>query len=138
MMSEPKWLSSKSVRVMQEILIARTGGTPGILNLTQLESTIDKPKFFFQYEPESSIFKLAAAYGYGFIKNHCFCDGNKRIALAAASTFLRENGYRLNASEVEAASFFLDLAGALESYDEGIARLTDWIEKYAIKLEREN
>jgi death-on-curing protein len=135
---EPKWLSSQVVRAIQEILIVRTGGTPGLLNPTQLESTVDKPKFFFKYEPESSIFKWAAAYGYGFIKNHCFCDGNKRIALAAVSTFLLKNGYRLNASEVEAASFFLDLAGALETYDEGLARLTDWIEKQAIELERED
>lgn len=138
MMSEPKWLSGKAIRVMQEILIARTGGTPGILNPTLLESSVDKPKFFFQYEPESSIFKLAAAYGYGFLKNHCFRDGNKRIALATVSTFSRKNGYRLTASEVEAASFFLDLAGALENYDEGLARLTDWIEKHSIELERED
>lgn len=88
MIEEPKWLSSDAIRVIQETLIARTGGTPGVLNPTLLESTVNKPKFFFQYEPESSIFKLAAAYGYGFIKNHCFCDGNKRIALAAVSTFL--------------------------------------------------
>ncbi|MCZ8046871.1 MAG: Fic family protein [Microcystis sp. LE19-41.2A] len=79
MIEEPKWLSSDAVQVIQETLIARTGGTQGVLNLTLLESTVNKPKFFFQYEPESSIFKLAAAYGYGFVKNHCFCDGNKRI-----------------------------------------------------------
>ena len=138
MIEEPKWLSSKAIRAIQEILITRTGGISGVINQTQLESTVDKPKFFFKYEPESSIFKLAAAYGYGFIKNHCFCDGNKRIALAAVSTFLRMNGYRLNASEVEAASFFLDLAGALENYEEGLIRLTYWIKKNAIELEREN
>ncbi|NCR42762.1 MAG: type II toxin-antitoxin system death-on-curing family toxin [Microcystis aeruginosa W13-11] len=135
MIEEPKWLSSDAVRVIQETLIARTGGTPGVLNPTLLESTVNKPKFFFQYEPESSIFKLAAAYGYGFVKNHCFCDGNKRIALATVSIFLRKNGYRLNAGEAETVTFFLGLAGALETYEEGFARLTDWIEQYAIELE---
>jgi death-on-curing protein len=133
---EPKWLSSKAIRVIQEILIARTGGVPGILNPISLESTVEKPKFFFQYEPGSSIFKLAAAYGYGFLENHCFCDGNKRIALATVSTFLLKNGYCLTAGEVEAASFFLALAGALETYDEGLASLTDWIEKHAIESRR--
>ena len=135
MIEVPKWLSSDAVQVIQETLIARTGGTQGVLNLTLLESTVNKPKFFFQYEPESSIFKLAAAYGYGFVKNHCFCDGNKRIALATVSIFLRKNGYRLNASEAETVTFFLGLAGALETYEEGFARLTDWIEQYAIELE---
>jgi len=138
MIEEPKGLSSKAIRSIQDILIARNGGIAGFLNPTLLESTIDKPKFFFQYEPESSIFKLAAAYGYGFLKNHCFCDGNKRMDLAAVSTFLRKNDYLLTASEVEAASFFLDLAGAIETYEDGFERLTDWIEKHAIKLERED
>ena len=119
MIEEPRWLSSDAVQVIQETLIARTGGTQGVLNLTLLESTVNKPKFFFQYEPESSIFKLAAAYGYGFVKNHCFCDGNKRIALATVSIFLRKNGYRLNAGEAETVTFFLGLAGALETYEEG-------------------
>jgi death-on-curing protein len=78
----------------------------GVLNQTSLESTLDKPKNFFLYEPSSSLFKLAAASGYGFLKNHCFTDGNKRIALATVSTFLRLNGYRLNATEAQAAIFF--------------------------------
>jgi death-on-curing protein len=41
----------------------------------------------------------------------------------------------LNAGEVETVTFFLGLAGALETYEEGFARLTDWIEQYAIELE---
>lgn len=134
MIDEPKWLSSQAIRAIHEILIERTGGVSGVLNQTSLESTLDKPKNFFLYEPSSSLFKLAAAYGYGFLKNHCFCDGNKRIALAAVSTFLRLNGYRLNASEAEAVIFFLDLAGASETYEDGLQRLTDWIERYTLGL----
>ncbi|NET31132.1 MAG: type II toxin-antitoxin system death-on-curing family toxin [Cyanothece sp. SIO1E1] len=72
--------------------------------------------------------KLAETYGYGLIKNHCFVDGNKRIALAAVSVFLLKNGYRLTASEVEAATFFLDLAGRTENQDECINHLMAWIE----------
>jgi death-on-curing protein len=77
---------------------------------------------------------LAAVYGYGFVKNHCFIDGNKRIALASVSIFLIGNGFQLTASEVETARFFLDLAGAIETQDEGVERLTNWIEPNAIKL----
>ncbi|AKE63861.1 Death on curing protein, Doc toxin [Microcystis aeruginosa NIES-2549] len=41
----------------------------------------------------------------------------------------------MNASEAETVTFFLGLAGGLETYKEGLARLTDWIEQYAIELE---
>ena len=38
---------------------------------------------------------LAAAYASGLAKNHPFIDGNKRTSLAACTTFLLMNGYRL-------------------------------------------
>ncbi len=124
---EPLWLSEKAIRAIYEALISRTGGTFGILNEGMLESTLNKPKNTYCYENNPSIFKLAATYGYGFTKNHCFVDGNKRIALAAVSVFLRINGYQLNASEEEAARFFLELASKVENQDEGVERLTNWI-----------
>jgi death-on-curing protein len=128
--SEPSWLSEKSIRAIHEALIARTGGTPGILNPGMLESTLYKAKNIYYYEDNSSIFKLAAAYGYGFIKNHCFIDGNKRVALASVAVFLKKNGYQLNASETEAATFFLELASTIETQDNSIDRLTNWIENH--------
>ena len=50
---------------------------------------------------ESTVFDLATAYGYGFAPNHCFPDGNKRVALAAMDVFLMVNGQDLTADEVE-------------------------------------
>ncbi|AFY78591.1 death-on-curing family protein [Pleurocapsa sp. PCC 7327] len=133
---ESVWLSEKAIKAIYEILIARTGGTFGVLDPGMLESTLAKPKNLYYYSDRASIFRLAATYGYGFIKNHCFVDGNKRVALAAVAVFLIRNGYRLNASEVEAATFFLNLASRIESQDEGIDRLTEWIEKNSNPIEK--
>jgi death on curing protein len=55
--------------------------------------------------------------------------------LEGIAFFLRRNGFQLTASEVEAARFFLDLAGAMETQDEGVDRLTNWIGANAIKLQ---
>lgn len=134
--NEPKWLSEKAIRIIQETLIARTGGMSGILNAGMIYSTLNKAKNTYYYENKPSIFKLAATYGYGFIKNHCFVDGNKRVALASVDVFLRINGYALNASEVEAASFFLDLAGTLDAQEEAVERLTKWIENNVSLIEK--
>jgi death on curing protein len=73
------------------------------------------------------VFDLAAAYGYGFAKNHCFVDGNKRIALISINVFLIMNGFQLTALEEEAALSFLDLAGRIETQDEWQSRLAQWI-----------
>ncbi|WP_083775297.1 Fic family protein [Gloeothece citriformis] len=39
---------------------------------------------------------MATAYGYGFLKNHCFVDGNKRVALISVYTFLYQFSITLN------------------------------------------
>jgi death-on-curing protein len=71
---------------------------------------------------------LAASYGYGLVKNHCFIDGNKRVALISVYTFLLINGIELTASEVDAASFFLDLAASLETQEEDMKKLANWLQ----------
>ncbi|MDS3861208.1 type II toxin-antitoxin system death-on-curing family toxin [Thermosynechococcaceae cyanobacterium BACA0444] len=98
-----------------------------ILNKGALESTLNKPINFYHYN-DVSLYKLAASYGYGLVKNHCFVDGNKRVALIAVYTFLSVNGIELAASEVDAASFFLDLAGSVETQKESIEKLAYWLE----------
>lgn len=131
---EPSWLSEKAVKAIHQALIARTGGSDGILSENQLSSTLHRPKNTHFYEKDASVFRLAADYGYGFIKNHCFVDGNKRVALASVDVFLRKNGYTLTASEVEAATFFWDLSKTLETQDEAIERLTSWIANNVVAL----
>jgi death on curing protein len=61
------------------------------------------------------------------VKNHCFVDGNKRVALIAVYTFLAVNGIELIASEEDAANFFLDLAASLESQDKLMEELVKWL-----------
>jgi death on curing protein len=56
---------------------------------------------YFYSEGAATVYELAAAYAYELIKNHCFIDGNKRIALIAAHTFLAINGVELNALEID-------------------------------------
>ena len=44
---------------------------------------------------------LAAAYGWGLLRNHPFVDGNKRIALAAMVVFFELNGWELTCIQAE-------------------------------------
>jgi death-on-curing protein len=73
---------------------------------------------------------LAAAYAYGIVKNHPFVDGNKRTAYVVTRTFLRLNGYDLQASSEEKYQIWIDLAVGKLSEEE----LAEWIRKRLSKI----
>jgi death on curing protein len=127
-MIEPCWLDIHDVCAIHGEIIAESGDTSDILNKGALESTLSKPINLYHYCDDVTLYKLAASYGYGLVKNHCFVDGNKRIALIAVYTFLSVNGIELTASEVDAVSFFLDLAESFETQDESMDKLTYWLQ----------
>lgn len=80
------------------------------------------------YEQESDILILAAAYGYSLAKNHCFVDGNKRIAFMAMYTFLGLNGYDIDATEPEVVDFMLGVADSSISEEQ----LIHWLRLQAV------
>jgi death on curing protein len=127
-MMEPLWLESRDVCAIQGEILAESGGAPGILNKGALESIINKPKNLYHYGDDVTLYELASSYGYGLVKNHCFVDGNKRVALIAVYTFLSINGIELTASEIDAASFFLDLAASLKTQEEDMKKLANWLQ----------
>ncbi|NJO93150.1 MAG: type II toxin-antitoxin system death-on-curing family toxin [Hydrococcus sp. RM1_1_31] len=127
-MIEPCWLDIHDICAIHGEILAESGGAPGILNKGTLESTLNKPRNLYHYGNDVTLYELAASYGYGLVKNHCFVDGNKRIALIAVYTFLSVNGIELTASEVDAAGFFLDLAASLETQEENMKKLAYWLQ----------
>ena len=106
----PEWLNAKDVRHFHRALIEEFGGLHGIRDEGALESTLARPINLVAYEPETPIHELAASYGFGFVKNHVFNDGNKRISLTVINVFLILNGMQLVAEEVEAVCVIKDVA----------------------------
>jgi death on curing protein len=127
-MIEPLWLEIVEVCAIQNEIMAESGGDSGLLNEGALDSTLNKPKNLYHYNNEATLYDLAAAYGYGLVKNHCFLDGNKRIALIATYTFLSINGIELTASEIEAANFFLELAASFNAQTEDMNKIALWLQ----------
>ena len=72
----------------------------------------------------------ATAYAFGLARNHPFVDGNKRIALVAAFTFLELHGWNVSAEEPAAVLVFLDLAaGEVEEQ-----QLAVWLRENSAKV----
>jgi death-on-curing protein len=55
---------------------------------------------------------MAPSLSYGFIKNHAFIDGNKRIGLAALVDTLRLNGFYITAPVSEQIATVLRVASS--------------------------
>lgn len=123
-MDTPQWLLREVVVAIHEMLLAEFGGASGIRDEGLLDSALMRPQNLFAYE-NPTLERLAASYAYGLIKNHPFCDGNKRIAFTAAVLFLEINGERVIADEAEAVIQTLALAAG-EQTEEAYA---DWLVK---------
>lgn len=103
MKKPPKWVAKEVVIAVHERLLAEHGGAPGLLDEGSLDAALASPKHQFAYE-HADVHRLAAAYAYALTQNHPFADGNKRVALTVAGVFMELSGYRLTASEQDAAS----------------------------------
>ncbi|MDX1562685.1 MAG: type II toxin-antitoxin system death-on-curing family toxin [Gammaproteobacteria bacterium] len=123
-MSEPTWITVAIATAIHDEAIYEFGGLSGIRDQGLLESALDRPRNLLSYEPDSSLFQLAASLCIGLAKNHPFNDGNKRTALLATRAFLFLNGRALEPrQDDEVATLVAVAAGSL-----GEPELATWLE----------
>ncbi len=67
-MIEPSWIDIDDVLESHNEIIARSGGSYGVLNLGALESTLNKPKNLYYYNDDINLFDLASSYAYGLAR----------------------------------------------------------------------
>lgn len=112
-MDEPIWLDEPEIRAVHNRQLAEHGGLPGVREPGGLESALARPKQLWSYgEPPPDLAALATAYAGGFVCNHPFVDGNKRVAHVAVRLFLRLNGWDLDASPESKYLAMLGLASS--------------------------
>lgn len=119
-MTAIKWLSRQAIDIIHSEQLAEHGGLPGIKDENALEAALARPLHKHAYG-EEDLSRLAAAYLYGFARNHPFADGNKRTAYLAAFTFLVINGHLVEATQAEVIEFVLAVAAG-EIDEDGAAR----------------
>lgn len=122
-MKRPKWIDPRALILLQGETLAEHGGLPGFREESAFEAALARPRHLHTYEPASDVAALAAAYGFGIVRNHPFNDGNKRAGFLAIGLFLASNGNTLTADPVEAIAVILRLAeGKLTEHE-----LAGWI-----------
>jgi len=108
---EPTFLTLDEVLEIHTEQIERYGGLDGIRDLAGLESAIAAPRMTFgsQYL-HCSVPAMAAAYLFHLCQNHPFIDGNKRVGVNAAITFLLLNDWEPLFEEDELVAIVLSVA----------------------------
>jgi len=126
------WLTVDIVLALHSELLEEHGGLPGPPKPGALEGALARPQQLLAYgDPSPGLAELAAAYGFGLARNHCFPDGNKRTALAAVAVFLRLNGHRLTVDATGAVLLFEEIAAGIR----GEAELAAWVAAHCAPLD---
>jgi death-on-curing protein len=132
-MREPRWVPAAAVIAMHAELLREHGGLVGPPRLSALHGALVRPRQLFAYgaATDRTLARLAACYAYGLARDHCFPDGNKRIALATLDVFLQLNGKELTAPEPDAVSAIVSLSAGTTSE----AELAVWIGEHLTRAE---
>ena len=122
-MAERVYLTVGEVLQIHHHQIDTYGGAHGIRDAALLESAVFRPQIGYY----NSIAEEAAALMESLANNHPFFDGNKRVAFAAAHTFLLVNGLDLQLQPLAAYEFIM------QSISTGKFRFTpilEWINNH--------
>jgi death on curing protein len=122
---DPKWIDGRALILLHVETLAVHGGLPGLRDISALESALARPRHIHRYEPAADLAKLAAAYGFGIVRNHPFTDGNKRAGFLATGLFLEINQRSFIADPLEAIAVIFRLAEGKLSEEEFAA----WIRR---------
>ena len=114
------YLTLADVLTLHSVSLKLHGGADGVRDLGALESAIYRPQTGY-YE---DLIAEAAALFESLAINHPFIDGNKRVAFAATDTFLRVNGYKIDANSAQIYKKMMEL---FDTQTFKFAQLEPWL-----------
>jgi death-on-curing protein len=121
------YLTVEDVEDLHRYAIQAFGGSFGLRDRGLLESAVAAPRMTWGgVDLLLTLPEKAAALAYSLAKNHAFVDGNKRVALAALDTFLRQNGQQLTGTQLERERALLAVADGTMDRD-GLAQ---WVSSH--------
>jgi death-on-curing protein len=91
--TEWRWLSETLVLAIHDEQLAEHGGRAGVRDVGLLQSALARPRHLAA-GAKPNVFKIAAGYAFGILRNHPFLDGNKRTGFVAAAGFLLDKWLR--------------------------------------------
>jgi death on curing protein len=121
------YLTIAEVLTIHKQQIDQYGGIDGIRDRGLLESAVFRPQTGYY----NSAAEESTALMESLANNHPFLDGNKRVAFAAAHTFLLVNGFDLAVDPVSAFEFVMR---SISSGEFRFAQILKWINDHISEL----
>jgi death-on-curing protein len=97
------YLSIHEVLELHSRTIDIHGGKEGVRDMGLLESALLRCQSGYY----TSLSEQGASLLESLCMNHCFMDGNKRVALLATIIFFKLNGYNIKSSNKQIVSFII-------------------------------
>lgn len=120
-----RFLRLEIILAIHDDQIRLYGGAYGLRDAAGLDAAFHMPQAQFSGQLlHSTIFQMAAAYGFHLCQNHPFLDGNKRTAGMAMFTFLKLNGLEPIATESDYYAVMMAVASGNMTKEE----LADWLQ----------
>ena len=105
------YLDKEIILEIHRLQLEEHGGLAGIRNPNGLESAIAQPMATFgETDLHPTVFDKAAAYAFYIAEAQSFVDGNKRVALASALTFLAINGFEFTEDQPDFYEAMISIA----------------------------
>ncbi len=112
-----RFLRIEIILAIHDDQIRLYGGAYGLRDAAGLDAAFHMPQAQFSGQfLHSTIFQMAAAYGFHLCQNHPFLDGNKRTAGMAMFTFLKLNGLEPVATESDYYAVMMAVASGNSCY----------------------
>lgn len=129
-MKEAQFLTFEECLILHAEQMRRFGGSPGLRDPGLLESALARPRSGYY----RTSFEQAAALMQSLAMNHCFVDGNKRMAMGCAFIFLDWNGFEIVVSGEAAEKFLLEgiIIGKAD-----VAAISKWLGEHAVAMGKE-
>jgi death-on-curing protein len=127
------YLSEDDIISINKEMISSYGGIyydgiRNILNDNSLKYLLAAPsQGVFGIERYPNIFDKAATYVFFIIKDHIFCDGNKRTGMMATFTFLYINGIEI--SEMVTTKRIVHYAERIAGCKPNIEHISKWLKR---------
>lgn len=114
-----KTLTIDDILYINKQTINKHGGTPGVKNLSLIESSLNSGLATFDgIDLYPSIEDKISMISYSFIKNHGFNDGNKRVGCIVLLTLCYKNNILIKPSQKDLICLGLGVAdGSLNKDD---------------------
>ncbi|MGL6158951.1 type II toxin-antitoxin system death-on-curing family toxin [Microbulbifer sp.] len=111
-------LTAEDVHGYHDAILEELPGLPGTKPGMSVEALVGRIHQNLYYTHFKGIEEVAGLYAEVIARGHVFNDGNKRTSLVSMISFLRANGYAVDANRSEIAEWIIKLADGQVTYRE--------------------